>query len=110
MNMWNMTIACALKWGVATVGNILYWEWLTLYGKTFQVQGIHRWTTLIRGRNCKACQLVVLINLFVKLWNNLVLVCNNGKRVVIELLQTVLNVISHIFNINMDEGIPVNGT
>ena len=49
---------------------------------------------------------MVLINLFVKLWNNLVLVCNNGKRVVIELLQTVLNVISHIFNINMDEGIP----
>ena len=50
-----------------------------------------------------------LINLFVKLWNNLVLVCNNGKRVVIELLRTVLNVISHIFNINMDKWILVNG-
>ena len=37
-----------------------------------------------------------LINLFVKLWNNLVLVCNNGKSVMIELLWTVLNVISHI--------------
>ena len=32
---------------------------------------------------------MALINLFVKLWNNLVLVRNNGKRVVIELLQTV---------------------
>ena len=53
---------------------------------------------------------MTLINLFVKFWNNLVPVCNNGKRVVIELLRTVLNVISHIFNINMDEGIPVNGT
>ena len=52
---------------------------------------------------------MALINLFVKLWNNLVPVCNNGKRVVIELLRTVLNVISHIFHINMDEGIPVNG-
>ena len=40
---------------------------------------------------------MALINLFVKLWNNLFLVCNNGKRVEIELLQTVLNVISHIF-------------
>ena len=45
---------------------------------------------------------MAFINLFVKLWNNLVLVCNNGKRVVIELLWIVLNVISHIFNLNMD--------
>ena len=40
---------------------------------------------------------MVLINLFVKLWNNLVRVCDNGKRVVIELLRTVLNVISTYF-------------
>ena len=44
---------------------------------------------------------MVLINLFVKLWNNLVLICNNGKKVVIELLRTILNEISHIFNLNM---------
>ena len=53
---------------------------------------------------------MALVNLFVKLWNNLVPICNNGKRVMIELLQTVLNVISHIFNLNMDKWIPVNGT
>ena len=53
---------------------------------------------------------MALINLFVKLWNNLVPVCNNGKRVVIELLRTVLNVISHIFNLNMDKWISVNET
>ena len=41
---------------------------------------------------------MALINLFVKPMNNLVPLCNNGKRVVIELLQTVLNVISHNFN------------
>ena len=46
---------------------------------------------------------MALINLFVKLWNNLVLVFNNGKRVVIELLQVVLNVLSHIFYLNMDK-------
>ena len=110
MNLWNMTIACALRWGVASVENILYWTWLILYGKTFQVQGVHRWTTLIRARNCEEGQHVALINLFVKLWNNLVLVCNNCKRVVIKLLRTVLNVNSHIFNLNMDKGILVNGT
>ena len=110
MNVWNMTIACALRWRVASIGNILYWAWLTLYGKTFQVQGVHRWMTLIRGRNCEEGQHVALINLFVKLWNNLVLVSKNGKRVVIELLRTILNVISHIFNLNMDKWILVNGT
>ena len=39
---------------------------------------------------------MALINLFVKLWNNLVPICNNGERVMIEFLRTVLNVISHI--------------
>ena len=53
---------------------------------------------------------MALINLFVKLWNNLVLICNNGKRVVIELLRTVLNVVSHIFNLNMGKWIPINWT
>ena len=58
---------------------------------------------LIRGLNCEKSRIVALINLFVKPWNNLVLVCNNGKRVVIELLRIVLKVISHIFNLNMDK-------
>ena len=40
---------------------------------------------------------MALINLFVKLWNNLVQICNNGN------LQTVSNVIFHIFNLNMDK-------
>ena len=44
---------------------------------------------------------MALINLFVKLWNNLVSVCNNGKRVVIKLLRTILNVISNILHVNL---------
>ena len=40
---------------------------------------------------------MALINPFVKLWNSLVSICNNGKRVVIELLRTVLNVIFAYF-------------
>ena len=66
VNVWDMTIACALRWGVALVENILYWAWLTFYGKTFQVHGVHRWTMLIRGRNYEEGQHVALINLFVK--------------------------------------------
>ena len=76
---------------------------LTLYGKIFQVQDVHRWAALIRGRNCEEGQHVALINFFVKLWNNLVLICNNGKSVVIELLWTVLNVNFAYFNLNMNE-------
>ena len=42
---------------------------------------------------------MALIKPFVKLWNNLFLICNNGKRVVIELLRTILNVIFAYFNL-----------
>ena len=93
-----MTIACTLRWGVASVGIILYWAWLTLYEIKFQVRDRYRWTVLIRGLNCKESRIMALINLFVKPWNNLVLVCNNVKSVVIELIRIVLKVISHIFN------------
>ena len=65
--MWNMTIAYALRWGVALIGNILYWAWLTLYGKTFQVQDVHQWMSLIRGYNCEEGQHVALINPFCKI-------------------------------------------
>ena len=40
---------------------------------------------------------MALINLFVKIWYNLVPVYNNGKRVMIELLRTILNVIFTYF-------------
>ena len=59
--------------------------------------GYTQWTALIRGHNCEEDQHVTLINLFVKLWNNLVPICNNGKRVVIKLLRTVSNVIFAYF-------------
>ena len=29
----SVSIACALRWGVASVEILLYWAWLTLYGK-----------------------------------------------------------------------------
>ena len=48
-----MTIACAFRRRVASVGIILYLAWLTLYEITFQVRDMYWWTTLIRGRNCE---------------------------------------------------------
>ena len=44
---------------------------------------------------------MALINLFIKLSNNLVSVCNNGKRVMTKLLQTILNVISYILYVDL---------
>ena len=45
-----------------------------LWDNPFQVQGLHRWTTLIRGHDCEEGRHVALINLFVKsAWDKLVL-------------------------------------
>ena len=73
-----MNIVCALRWGVALVGGILYWAWLTLYGTTFQVQGVYPWMLLSQGLDCEEVRHVALINPFVKkknAWNKLVLAC-----------------------------------
>ena len=94
-------------------------------GQPFQVQGLHRWTALRRGRDCEEGLHAALINHFVKsAWDKLVLacilykriiikffldycqysqVCNEGKMVVIKFLRTVLVYYSHICNVNMDE-------
>ena len=34
-----MNIACAFRWGVALVGGIPYWAWLTFYGNTLTGTG-----------------------------------------------------------------------
>ena len=62
-----MRIACAFRGVITSVGVSLLGV-AHPYGKIFQVQGIHRWTTLIQGREIKESQLVVVIVLFVKLW------------------------------------------
>ena len=90
-------------------------------GKTFQVHGVHRWTTLNSGRDYEEDQHMTLINPFVKssrrklviariLYKKIVIklcldycqysrVCNNGKRIVIELLWIVLSVIFAYFHL-----------
>ena len=44
----------------------LYWELLTLYGKTFQVQGIHWLTALIWDREVEESPPLAGIVLFIK--------------------------------------------
>ena len=58
---------------------------------------------LIRGHNCEEGQRVAFRNLFVKLWNNLVPICNNCKMIVIELFRIVLKCNVAYFNLNMDK-------
>ena len=35
----SVSIACALRLGVASIGILLYWKWLTLYGKNISGVG-----------------------------------------------------------------------
>ena len=83
--------------------------WLTLYGKTFQVQGIHRWTALIRGREVEESRPMAGIVLFVKIWKEIVLAyACEFNRVVIKL--TIIYFENNIkFLLNVAKWIPVNG-
>ena len=51
--------------------------------KTFYVPDKHRWTALIRGRNCEEGRHVALLPFCKIFWNNLVLMYNICKSVVI---------------------------
>ena len=44
----DYAIACALRWGVALVGDFLYWAYLTpLWEKYFQVPEVHQEKALL---------------------------------------------------------------
>ena len=54
--------------------------------ETFQVQNRHQWTVLIRGRDYEEGRHVALLPFCKIFLNNLVLMCNICKSVVIKLL------------------------
>ena len=62
----NVTIAYALRWGVASVGIFSTRRGSPFMRKIFQVQGRHWWMMLIRVRNCTASRHMAFIILFVK--------------------------------------------
>ena len=55
-------IACSLRWGVALVRVILTGHCSPRRGTPFQVQGLHQWKALKRGRDCEEGRHVDLIN------------------------------------------------
>ena len=63
-------IACALRWGVALVGDFLYWDLSPCHGKTnfFQVLEVHWAMRLTSDLSCdeKGSKCVVLY--FVQFW------------------------------------------
>ena len=67
-------------------------------GKTFQVQDMRRWAALIRDLKGEKSRLVAFIILFVKFLEQ----TSFGmylyvKKVVIELIWTVFNIVLHVF-------------
>ena len=70
-----MTIAFALRWGVAFVGVYSTGHGSPFLGKTFQVQGVHWWMALIRGHNSEESRVVALYHFCKDARNKLVLAC-----------------------------------
>ena len=61
-----MTIAYALRWGVAFVGVYSIRHCSPHRGTPFQVQGVCKETTLSRGRHCEESRVVALVLTFGK--------------------------------------------
>ena len=57
----DMTITCALRWGVAFVGIYSTMHCSPRRGTPFQVQGVFRETNLTRDRHCEESQVVALV-------------------------------------------------
>ena len=87
----DMTIACALRWGVASVGVYSIGNCLRRRGTPFQVQGVCRETTLTQGHHCEESRVVVLVLTFVKYIRiNCFYICFCVKSSVIKLLKTMV--------------------
>ena len=86
-----MTIACALMWGVASVGVYSIRHCSSRRGTPFQVQGVCKETALTRGRHCEESRIVALILTFVKyIRTNCFGICFCVKSIVIKLLRTMV--------------------
>ena len=87
----GMTIACTLRWGVASVGFYSTGHCSLHHGTPFQVQGLCRETTLTRGCHCEESRVVALVLTFVKYIRTKCFdICFCVKSIVIKLLRTML--------------------
>ena len=87
----DMTIACALRWGVASVG-VYSTRHCSPHRETpFQVQGVCREMALTRDRHCEERRLVTFVLTFVKyIRTNCFDICFCVKSIVIKLLRTMV--------------------
>ena len=86
-----MTIACALRWGIAYVGVDSTEHFSPHSGTPFQVQGVCNETTLTRGRHYEESRVVALVLTFVKyIRTNSFDICFFVKSIVIKLLRTMV--------------------
>ena len=87
----DMAIACALRWGVSSVGVYSTGHCSPRRGTPFQVQGVCRETTLTRGHHCEESRVVALVLTFVKyIRTNCFDICFCVKSIVIKLLRTMV--------------------
>ena len=86
-----MTIACALRWGVASVEVYSTGHCSPRRGTPFKVQGVCRETSLNRGRHCEESRVVALVLTFVKyIRTNCFDICFCVKSIVINRVRTMV--------------------
>ena len=86
-----MTIACAVRWGVASVGVYSTGHCSPRRETPFQVHGVCRETTLTQGHHCEESRVVALVFTFVKyIRKNCFDICFCVKSIVIKLLRTMV--------------------
>ena len=87
----DMTITCALRWGVAFVGVYSIVHCSPSHGTPFQVQGVCWETTLTGGRHYEESRVMALVLAFVKyIRTNCFDICFCVKIIVIKLLRTMV--------------------
>ena len=87
----DMTIACELRWGVASIGVYSIRHWSPNCGTPLQVHGVCRETTLTRDCHCEESQVVALVLTFIKYIRiNCFDICFCVNRIVIKLLRTLV--------------------
>ena len=87
----DMTIACALRWGVASVRVYSIRHCLPRHGTPFQVQGVCKETALTRGCHCEESRVVDLVLTFVKyIRTNCFDICFYVKSIVLKLIRTMV--------------------
>ena len=75
-----VNIACAIRWRVISVGIILYWVLITLYGKNISGAGQARWAVLIQSYESEESRHVAFMILFVKSIEQTSLTCIFGLK------------------------------